>query len=183
MYAIVHVENRSYANIQMLSSKNEYFRSDTPVGGQTSTGPLVILHFYYLSYPQTHTHTHTHTHVHVHTLALVKEEEGGSVPTFTWIATQLTLSPPSLLPLFFFLLIPSPHLHRKEEVSNTSPLMVDVRLLKVCLPPLISEAHPQSFAVLHLHITSVQICGGPAQKLNIILPCILVTSLYLKHYI
>ena len=55
----------------------------------------------------------------------------------------------------------------KEEVSNMSPLMVDVWLLKVCLPPLpISEAHPQSLAVLHLHITrytNVQICGGPAE--------------------
>ena len=26
-------------NIQMLLSKNEYFRSDTPVGGRTSTVP------------------------------------------------------------------------------------------------------------------------------------------------
>ena len=49
-------------NIQMLSNKNEYFRSDTPVGGRTSTLPNPqFLFCTFISLIPKHTHTHTHT--------------------------------------------------------------------------------------------------------------------------
>ena len=88
LYINAHVENGSCANV-----RGEYFRSDTPVGGRTST--LLDPYFYFAFLNSLTPQTHTHPRSQSLLWACQIQSDNGHLCTICLVARSL----PRLLPL------------------------------------------------------------------------------------